>query len=69
MSLRDFKIDVPDGDIEDLMRRLRATRLPAALDAGQWDDGASLAFIQRMRDHWLNRFDWRVRQARLNRLP
>lgn len=69
MNLRSFKIDVPDGDIEDLLQRLRATRMPASLDAEQWDDGASLAFIRRLRDHWLNHFDWRAQQTRLNRLP
>lgn len=69
MNLRDFKIDIPDDDIEDLMRRLRAARLPAALDAQTWDDGASLAFIRRLHDHWSNRFNWHEQQARLNRLP
>lgn len=35
MDLRDFKINVPDGQIADLKLRLRNTRFPAALDADQ----------------------------------
>jgi hypothetical protein len=33
MNLRDFRIDIPAEDIEDLRRRLLATRLPSSLDA------------------------------------
>jgi pimeloyl-ACP methyl ester carboxylesterase len=69
MNLRDFKIDIPDEHIEDLARRLRATRWPAAMEADRWDDGASLAFMRRLVEHWSNRFDWRAQEARLNRLP
>lgn len=69
MNLRDFKINIPDDQIEDLQRRLRATRLSSSLGTDQWDDGASLAFMQRLTEYWLNRFDWRAQEARLNRLP
>jgi hypothetical protein len=69
MNLRNFKIDVPDEQIEDLRRRLRATRLPASIDTDTWNDGGSRAFIRRLVDHWLNHFDWRAHEARLNQLP
>jgi pimeloyl-ACP methyl ester carboxylesterase len=69
MNARDFKIAVPEARIEDLKARLRATRLPFAMDAEGWGDGTSLTFIRRLTDHWLNRFDWRAQEARLNGLP
>lgn len=69
MNLRDFRIDISAEQIEDLRRRLRATRLPSSLDADQWNDGASLVFTRRMAEYWLDRFDWRAQEARLNRLP
>ncbi|WP_246792586.1 epoxide hydrolase family protein [Burkholderia perseverans] len=69
MTPRAFRIDIPQAQLDDLHQRLRATRLPAALDAERWDDGASLAFMRRLADHWLHRFDWRAQEARLNRLP
>lgn len=69
MNMRNFKINVPDTQIEDLKLRLRNTRFPASLDAAGWEDGASLAFIRRLTDYWLNHFDWRAQEARLNRLP
>lgn len=69
MMLRPFRIDVPDEQIADLRRRLHAARFPSSIEAERWDDGASLGFIRRLVDHWLNHFDWRAREARLNRLP
>ncbi|WP_070107171.1 epoxide hydrolase family protein [Burkholderia plantarii] len=69
MTPQAFTIDIPQAQLDDLRRRLHATRLPAALDAERWDDGASLAFMRRLADHWLHRFDWRAQEARLNRLP
>lgn len=69
MNPREFKINIPDESIDDLARRLRATRWPAAMDGGNWDDGASLTFMRRLVDHWSHRFDWRAQEARLNRLP
>ncbi|MBV8682535.1 MAG: epoxide hydrolase [Caulobacteraceae bacterium] len=69
MDVRRFEIRIPAEKLEDLDRRLRATRLPAAMDPDGWDDGASLAFIRRLTDYWRDRFDWRAQEARLNRLP
>ncbi|WP_343716674.1 epoxide hydrolase N-terminal domain-containing protein [Inquilinus sp.] len=69
MTGRPFTIHVPDMAIEDLKTRLRGTRWPDSLDDESWDDGAALAFVRRLADHWLHRFDWRAQEERLNRLP
>ena len=69
MNLRSFRIGISEDQVEDLKRRLGATRLPQSIDPEGWDDGASLAFMRRLADHWLNGFDWRAQEARLNRLP
>lgn len=69
MTIRPFTIHVPDDVLIDLRRRLGATRWPASLDEDGWDDGASLAVIRRLVDHWRHRFDWRAQEARLNHLP
>ena len=69
MTVRPFAIRIPDAGLDDLHRRLAAARWPGSLDEGSWEDGASLAFVRRLADHWLHRFDWRAEEARLNRLP
>jgi pimeloyl-ACP methyl ester carboxylesterase len=69
MSVRPFSIHIDDAKLDDLKRRLRASRLPSALEEDSWEDGASRAFMRRLVDHWANRFDWRAQEARLNEMP
>lgn len=69
MTIRAFRISIPDASIEDLRNRLKVTRWSASLDPNGWEDGASLSFMKRLVDHWLYRFDWRAQEQRLNRLP
>lgn len=69
MTAFPFQISIPDAAIRDLRRRLETVRWPAALDADGWEDGAGLSFMKRLADHWLHRFDWRIQEERLNRLP
>jgi pimeloyl-ACP methyl ester carboxylesterase len=69
MNARPFKIDIPNGELEELRRRLDTARLPTPIDDEGWGDGASLAFIKKLSHHWRDRFDWRAQEARLNRLP
>ncbi|MER8652995.1 MULTISPECIES: epoxide hydrolase family protein [unclassified Mesorhizobium] len=69
MDAHPFKIQIPNEQLEDLQRRLSATRWPIPLSEAGWSDGADLPFIKRLADYWRDRFDWRVQEARLNRLP
>lgn len=69
MPLVPFTINIPDSAVADLHSRLAAVRWPCSIDDESWDDGASLSFMRRLADHWLYRFDWRLQERRLNRLP
>jgi pimeloyl-ACP methyl ester carboxylesterase len=69
MAIRPFTPHVPEDALNDLKRRLRSTRWPASLDEESWDDGASLFFMKRLMDYWMDRFDWREQERRLSQLP
>jgi pimeloyl-ACP methyl ester carboxylesterase len=69
LSIRPFAIDIPEARIEDLRSRLRAVRWPKPVNGAGWSDGTDLEFLQRFVDYWLNRFDWRAQEKRLNGLP
>ncbi|MGH6760327.1 MAG: epoxide hydrolase family protein [Phyllobacterium sp.] len=69
MGIREFKIHVSDDLIADLKARLRAARWPVTIDDMSWADGASLTAIQQLVRYWLQDFDWRSQEERLNRLP
>jgi epoxide hydrolase len=64
-----FRIDIPDADLDDLRQRLRQTRWPEPETVDDWSQGIPLAYVRQLCGYWLERYDWRARQARLNRLP
>lgn len=65
-----FKIHVSDGEIEDLKRRLAATRLPNEPQGNEhWDYGTSLPYMEKLIEVWRDDFDWRKAEANLNRFP
>lgn len=66
-DIHDFRIDIDDTVIEDLRRRLRNTRWPEAELVDDWRQGAPLAWIQDICRYWAERYDWRAREALLNR--
>ncbi|WP_406855236.1 epoxide hydrolase family protein [Alsobacter sp. KACC 23698] len=67
MPIRPFRISVPDDDIEDLHRRLDRTRWPSAFSGAGWEDGADALYLRELVRHWRHRYDWREREAALNR--
>lgn len=69
MTARPFRISIPDSAIQDLHSRLEKARFPTTLYPESWEDGASSGFMTRLLDEWLHKFDWRVQEERLNRLP
>jgi epoxide hydrolase len=64
-----FRIEVPDADLADLRERLRRTRWPEAETVDDWSQGIPVAYARRLCDYWLERYDWRASEARLNRFP
>jgi pimeloyl-ACP methyl ester carboxylesterase len=62
-----FRIDVADEVLDDLRRRLAQTRWPEAELVDDWSQGAPLAWIQDMCNYWADGYDWRKREAQLNR--
>ncbi|HQD82462.1 MAG TPA: epoxide hydrolase, partial [Quisquiliibacterium sp.] len=66
-AIRPFRIAVPDDILTDLRARLRATRWPDAETVDDWTQGVPLAWMRTVCDYWANTYDWRAREALLNR--
>jgi microsomal epoxide hydrolase len=65
-----FQIDVPEARIERIRSRLRdADWTYAPDDDVDWRYGIDLAYLRSFVDHWLERYDWRAAESRLNRHP
>ncbi len=61
-----FKVDVPDEVLEDLHRRLANTRFPAQIEGAGWDYGTELGYLKELVAYWLEQYDWRAHETRIN---
>jgi pimeloyl-ACP methyl ester carboxylesterase len=68
-TISQFKIAIPQSDLDDLNARLRQTRFVSELPEGNDDAGLRLDYITRLVDFWRDEYDWRSVEARLNQLP
>src|SRR5712675_29406 len=68
-ALRPFKVNVPETELTELRRRIKATKWPereTVMDASQ---GVQLATTQALARYWATDYDWRKVEARLDALP
>jgi pimeloyl-ACP methyl ester carboxylesterase len=68
-SIRPFQINVPESAVEDLRRRLYATRWPDRETVADASQGVQLARLRALCDYWATSYDWRKIERRLNVLP
>jgi pimeloyl-ACP methyl ester carboxylesterase len=68
-AIRPFHLDVPEHKLDDLRRRIEATRWPTKELVDDRSQGVSLATMQELAHYWANEYDWRKAEARLNALP
>ncbi|KUN77878.1 epoxide hydrolase [Streptomyces bungoensis] len=64
-----FRIDIPQAQLDDLHRRLDATRWPDELPGVGWDRGVPLSYLKELVAYWRTSFDWRAAEAQLNAYP
>jgi pimeloyl-ACP methyl ester carboxylesterase len=64
---RPFQIVVEDSVLEDLKRRLRATRWPDQIPGESWRHGTDLEYLKALCGYWHDSYDWRKTEAELNR--
>src|SRR5687768_3762478 len=68
-AVRPFRIDVPEEDLDELRRRIAATRWPSKELVEDRSQGVQLATMQELTRYWTTDYDWRKAEAKLNALP
>ncbi len=70
MSVRPFKIHIPQEKLDWISRRLKEAQWPTEHDnPDPWAYGASIPEMRSLVDYWLNKYDWRAREERMNQFP
>jgi pimeloyl-ACP methyl ester carboxylesterase len=68
-DIRTFHVDVPEEKIDDLRRRIESTRWPSKELVDDRSQGVQLAALKALASYWMNDYDWRKAEAKLNALP
>jgi pimeloyl-ACP methyl ester carboxylesterase len=64
-----FEVEISESCLEDLRRRLAATRWPDAETCDDWNQGMPLGYTQELARYWLEDYDWWRFQQKLNGWP
>jgi pimeloyl-ACP methyl ester carboxylesterase len=68
-AIRPFRVNVPEEQLVDLRRRIKATRWPDRETVTDEFQGVQLKTMQQLAQYWQTDHDWRKVEARLNALP
>jgi pimeloyl-ACP methyl ester carboxylesterase len=71
-SLTPFRVEVPQGRLDWIANRVAAYPWPEPGAPGWtegWEYGVSLSELKALCGHWLDRYDWRAWEAKLNAAP
>jgi pimeloyl-ACP methyl ester carboxylesterase len=66
---RPFHLEIPEEQLDDLRRRIAATRWPSKELVDDRSQGVQLATLQELARYWATDYDWRKAEAKLNALP
>jgi pimeloyl-ACP methyl ester carboxylesterase len=67
MTVKPYKINIPEATLKDLQERLKRTRWPDELTGTQWSLGANLSYMKKLTSYWQTSYDWHAQQANLNK--
>jgi pimeloyl-ACP methyl ester carboxylesterase len=68
-DVRPFQVDISDEALEDLRRRVAATRWPEKETVADQSQGVPLEMTQELARYWATEYDWRKCESALNALP
>ncbi len=68
-TIRPFHVSFSDAALEDLRKRIKATRWPDRETVADDSQGVPLEMIQPLAAYWATSYDWRKCEAKLNALP
>lgn len=68
-EIHPFKYKATEAQLEELRRRIKATRFPEREIVDDSSQGVQSATIEKLAKYWAEDYDWRKVEARLNALP
>src|ERR1700754_309712 len=69
LELREFRVEVPASEVDDLRQRLSRTRWPEAETVSDWSQGIPLDYLRELAEYWARDYDMNRIADRLNAHP
>ena len=69
MSIRSFRIAIPQKELKDLQDRIKRTRWPDEIPGQGWKRGMPLEYTRNLAEYWRTKYDWREQEGKLNKYP
>src|SRR4051812_3103490 len=69
VSIREFRANVPQAAVDDMRKRLAATRWPDKETVSDNSQGPPLVQLKELVRYWGSAYDWRKAEAQLNSFP
>ena len=67
MSVKPYKLSIPQSQLDDLRNRIKNTRWPNQIKGASWERGVPISYLKELADYWLNTYDWQKQEAELNK--
>src|SRR5580658_6245360 len=68
-AIRSLRVNFSDADLDNLRKRIKATRWPERETVNDGSQGVPLEMLQGLAAYWATGYDWRKCEAKLNALP
>jgi pimeloyl-ACP methyl ester carboxylesterase len=68
-QIRPFNVEVPQSKLNELKKRISTTRWPEKETVDDYSQGVKLETMQKLADYWMNEYDWRKVEVKLNEHP
>ena len=68
-TIAPFKINIEQSTLDDLRRRLAATRWPGEIKNAKWKYGTNEDYLKELCDYWQKEFNWKAQEKYLNSFP
>jgi hypothetical protein len=68
-AIRAFRFEASDAELDEMRRRITATRFPEEETVAGPSQGVQLAFIQALARYWATEYDWRKCEAQQKAHP
>ena len=61
-----FEFSIPDDELNRILSRVADFPWHEMPDDGGWDYGANLDYMKELCEYWVNDFDWRAQERKIN---